>query len=216
MQQQIVTTVLTGRIAAFGPKGEPSAYRKAPREGRVEITPLGLVGDEQADLAHHGGVEKAIHHYPFDHYPHWAAENPDLAVDWQLPEAFGENISTAGWLETDVCVGDRFRLGSAVVEISQGRDPCWKLGHRLGKPALVARVVATGRCGWYYRVIEPGALEAGDRVVLLERPHPAWDVRRVFRLLISRDFMPEEVAELGEVAQLSPSWRKRCTALLGR
>jgi hypothetical protein len=87
--------------------------------------------------------------------PAWIAERPGLTAAFSEPGAFGENISTLGWREETVCIGDRFRMGTALVEISQGRQPCWKLGHRFGDPAMVDRVVKTGRCGWYYRVIEP-------------------------------------------------------------
>ncbi len=92
----------------------------------------------------HGGPDKAVHHYPADHYPFWRSElagHPLLVA----PGAFGENISTLGLVEADICIGDRFRLGSALVEVSQGRQPCWKLDHRFGNAAMTAQVVATRR-----------------------------------------------------------------------
>jgi len=211
-----IRAVLTGRIAAFGPRGEPSGYRKSIRAGRVEAGLLGLGGDEQADLAHHGGVDKAIHHYAFDHYPPWIAEQPRLAGAFGAPGAFGENVSTLGWTEDDVCVGDLFRMGGALVEISQGRQPCWKLGHRFGDAAMLERVIRTARCGWYYRVIEPGAIAAGDVIRLQERRHPGWTVARTFRVLIAKaPTPPDDIAELAAVPQLSKSWRARCHAMLG-
>ncbi len=141
--------------------------------------PLGLVGDEQADLTVHGGTDKAIHHYPHDHYPAWAAElngHPLLTARG----AFGENITTDGLTEDQVCIGDRLRLGQALVEVSQGRQPCWKIDHRFERKGVTARVIESGRCGWYYRVLEPGPVGEGDTVELVERPHPRWTVARAF------------------------------------
>lgn len=209
-----ISAILAGRVAPFGPEGEPSGYRKARRDGKVQVTPIALAGDEQADRVHHGGPDKAIHHYPFDHYARWAADRPALAPALQAPGAFGENISTTGWTEADICIGDQFRMGSAIIEVSQGRQPCWKLGHSFGDSAMVAQVVKTGRCGWYYRVIAPGAVEPGDSLQLLDRPHPDWSVARVFRVLIRRKTAPGEITDLARVAQLSESWQRRCRAAL--
>ena len=211
-----IRAVLTGRIARFGPKGEPSGYRKAVRADRVTVTMVGLSDDEQADLVHHGAVDKAVHHYAIDHHEAWVAEQPALAGALDGPGAFGENVATLGWKEDDVCIGDRFRMGTALVEISQGRQPCWKLGHHFGDPAMVGRVVETGRCGWYYRVIEPGAIMAGDRIRLLDRRYPEWTVARTFRILIGKvPTSRSDIADLAGLPQLSRSWRARCHAMLG-
>jgi MOSC domain-containing protein YiiM len=149
-------------------------------------------------------VDKAVHHYAIDHYPAWIAERPGLTAAFSEPGAFGENISTLGWREETVCIGDRFRMGTALVEISQGRQPCWKLGHRFGDPAMVDRVVKTGRCGWYYRVIEPGMVASGDIIRLVERCHPDWTVARTFRILISTaPTRRDDIAELAGLPQLS-------------
>ena len=157
---QEVLAVLSGRALPFR-GGEASAIAKAPREGPVAVGLLGLDGDEQADAVHHGGIDKALHHYPADHYPFWRSvlgEHPLLAQ----AGAFGENVSTLGLTEREVCLGDHFRLGSALIEVSQGRQPCWKQGHRLGNPAVVATIVTYRIPGWYYRVLEPGMVAAGD------------------------------------------------------
>lgn len=209
-----VQAVLTGRVASFGPKGELSGYAKQVQADAVELAPLGFSGDEQADLVHHGGVDKAVHHYAFDHYPLWAAEQPELATMFNAPGAFGENISTTGWGEGDICIGDRFRMGTALIEVSQGRQPCWKLGHYFRNPAMVERVISTGRCGWYYRVIEAGKVTAGDVISLQDRVNPQWDVLRVFRILIGRVPTPRhDVLTLGSLPELSASWRVRCQKL---
>ena len=152
-----VLAILTGKVQPFRAPDEPSGIAKSIVDRPVAIGPMGIVGDEQADLVHHGGVEKAIHHYPADHYRWWSGElgnHPLLA----RPGAFGENISTLGLVEDEVCIGDRYRLGTALVEVSQGRQPCWKLGHRFDRKQVPATVVKTRRSGWYYRVIEAGEL----------------------------------------------------------
>lgn len=209
-----IDAVLTGKARAF--RGdEASAIAKAPVDGMRRVGLLGIEGDEQADLTVHGGADKAIHHYPRDHYGWWAealGAHPLLAA----PGAFGENISTRGLVEKEACIGDRYRLGTALVEISQGRQPCWKLGHRFGVASVPATVVTTRRSGWYYRVIEEGAVGAGDRLDLTERPFPDWSVERVFHLLIGGRGKREPTAlrDLAAMDVLATSWRTRAEKLL--
>lgn len=205
--------VFVGTIGAYGPRGEPSAYLKRPAPGPVEVGPLGIAGDQQADLTVHGGVDKAMHHYPFDHYAAFAAERPEFAARLGQPGFFAENISTEGWTEWDVCLGDRFELGTAEIELSEGRSPCWKLGHRFGDPSMIEAVVKTRRAGWYYRVLQPGSFSAGDMLRLVARPCPQWPVARAFGLLIAGDRDLEALAELRDMATLGASWRRKADRL---
>jgi len=211
----VIDALLTGKARVFGDRGETSAIAKDPVEGPHAVGFLGIAGDEQADLSVHGGPDKAIHHYPRDHYPFWTDALGGHAL-LAAPGAFGENVSTRGLVESNVCLGDRYRLGSALVEISQGRQPCWKLGHRFGDARVPATVVATRRSGWYYRVLEEGHVAAGDALDLLERPLPDWTVERVFALLIGgagkRD--PAALRVLAAMDALSASWRARAEKLL--
>ncbi len=211
-----IDALLTGKARRFGAKGEPSAIDKRAVEGRRAVGALGIAGDEQADLSVHGGPDKAIHHYPRDHYGWWAETIGDHAL-LQDAGAFGENISTSGLTESAACIGDRYRLGSALVEISQGRQPCWKLGHRFGIATLPATVVSSRRGGWYYRVIEDGAVGAGDALELMERPLPDWSVERVFHLLIGGAGKREPAAlrALAAMDLLAANWRARADKLLG-
>lgn len=211
-----IDALLTGKARRFGAKGEPSAIDKRAVEGRRVVDALGIAGDEQADLSVHGGPDKAIHHYPRDHYGWWAETIGDHAL-LQDAGAFGENISTSGLTESAACIGDRYRLGSALVEISQGRQPCWKLGHRFGIATLPATVVSSRRGGWYYRVIEDGAVGAGDALELMERPVPDWSVERVFHLLIGGAGKREPAAlrALAAMDLLAANWRARADKLLG-
>ncbi|WP_288989805.1 MOSC domain-containing protein [uncultured Sphingopyxis sp.] len=211
-----IDALLTGKARRFGAKGEPSAIDKRALEGRHAVGALGIAGDEQADLSVHGGPDKAIHHYPRDHYGWWAETIGDHAL-LQDAGAFGENISTSGLTESAACIGDRYRLGSALVEISQGRQPCWKLGHRFGIATLPATVVTSRRGGWYYRVIEDGAVGAGDALELMERPLPDWSVERVFHLLIggAGKRKPAALRALAAMDLLAANWRARAEKLLG-
>lgn len=211
-----VLSVLCGKVAPFRGPDEPSAIAKRPARGPVRVHRLGLEGDAQADLAVHGGPDKAIHHYPHDHYAWWRETigNHPLLADYG---AFGENIATAGLTEDAVCIGDRFRLGSALVEVSQGRQPCWKLDHRFDGARVNALCVKSRRAGWYYRVLEDGAVDAGDGLALVDRPYPAWSVARVFGLLIAGDHKTDRAGleALGEVAVLAEPWVRRRAKLLG-
>lgn len=211
-----IAAVLCGKVQPFRGAGEPSAIAKFAVCGPVAVGPLGLAGDEQADLAVHGGADKAIHHYPRDHYDWWRGklgDHPLLAA----AGAFGENISTLGLTEADVCLGDRFRLGTTLVEVSQGRQPCWKLGHRFARAEVTAMVVTSRRSGWYYRVLESGHVAAGDRLELLERPLPQWTVEHMFGLLIGGMGKDDRAAlrDLAKLDVLAVPWRKRARDLVG-
>lgn len=199
----------SGRIAAFGPEGEPSALIKLPVPGRLAVGPDGLAGDRQADRVHHGGPDKALHHYPFDHYGAWLMELPGQAGLLHSPGAFGENLSTLGMTEANVCLGDVFRLGSALLQVSQGRQPCRKLNWRFATRDMVERVRASGRTGWYYRVLEAGGIGAGDRFELAERPCPDWPLARLWQVLFGPSDDPDALAELARHDILAAGWRER-------
>lgn len=201
-----VRCVLLGRARPYTRPGSMSAIHKAPTEAEVHVGPEGLVGDEQGDRRVHGGPDKAIHHYPFDHYARWSEELGPLPA-LELPGAFGENLSTIGLTEQNVCVADRFSLGTAVVEVSQVRQPCWKLADRFDVRDMPARVQSTGRPGWYYRVVTPGRLRVGDAMTLLERPWPDWSLARMTSLLFDRTLDVEEL-RAALALPLVPSRRK--------
>lgn len=201
----VVTAVLSGRAVDFTRPGSRSAIAKTPRQGAVQVGPLGLDGDEQGDLRVHGGPDKAVHHYPFDHYAGWRGELGDHPLLRQ-PGAFGENISTTGVGEADLCLGDRLRLGDALVEVSQSRQPCWKLSDRFAVADMARRVQDSGRTGWYYRVLEPGQVRAGDALRLVERPHPQWSLARLIELLYRRTLERETLEQVLRLP-LVPSWR---------
>ncbi|HEX7111958.1 MAG TPA: MOSC domain-containing protein [Mizugakiibacter sp.] len=201
-----IAAVLAGRAAPYTRPGTFSAIAKRPVAGRVEAGPEGLGIDEQGDRRVHGGVDKALHHYAFDHYAAWRAELGAHPLLTQ-PGAFGENLSTIGITEADLCLGDRLRCGEVLLEVSQARQPCWKLSDRFGIADMARRVQDSGRTGWYYRVLQGGTLGAGDALVLLERPHPAWTLARLLDLLY-RDTLDRDALRGALALPLVPSWRR--------
>jgi MOSC domain-containing protein YiiM len=136
---------------------------KQPVAGRVTVNELNLAGDRQADLTVHGGRDKAVYCYPVEHYQYWAAELPSTDLLYGM---FGENLTTAGLAETSVYIRDRYRIGSAIFQVTQPRTPCYKLGIKFGRADMVERFWSSGRSGFYFSVIAEGELGAGD---LIER-----------------------------------------------
>jgi MOSC domain-containing protein YiiM len=198
--------LFAGTVADRWEGRPPSAIAKTAFAGSAEIGFEGLGVDAQADRAVHGGTEKALHHYAADHYADWIAEG--YLPDGTVPAAFGENLSTVGVTEAQVCIGDVFRLGTARVQICQGRQPCWKLNAHRGRDDMAAAFQKTGRTGWYYRVLDPGRVAVGDAFVLLERPCPRWTVLEVTRARLTRRIGPAEAAELAALPELADGWRQ--------
>ncbi len=199
-----IEAVLAGKAVDYTRPGSRSAIAKTVVDAAL-AGPEGLAGDEQGDRRVHGGPDKAIHHYPRDHYATWRGEIGAHAL-LDAAGAFGENISTTGVVERDLCLGDRLQLGAALVEVSQFRQPCWKLSDRFGVADMARRVQDSGRGGWYYRVLEPGEIRAGDALVLVARPHPDWPLPRLADLFYRRTQDQDElVAALS--LPLVPSWR---------
>jgi MOSC domain-containing protein YiiM len=199
-------SVLLGSVAPLGDRAL-SAIAKRPAPGLWRIETTGLVGDAQADLKHHGGPEKALHQYPLEHYAAWAEEiggDPLLLA----PGAFGENLSATGWTEARICVGDVIRFGGALLQVSQGRQPCWKLNRRFGRNDMASRVQRGGRTGWYYRVLEAGEAREGDCLRLLDRPRPDWTLERLTLLLYRQTDDLDGLAGMAALPELAQSWRE--------
>lgn len=184
-----------------------SGIFKLPVTGQVEVTPTGLLGDGQADLRVHGGPDKAINAYPADHLAAWRTE---LGVDFP-PGGFGENFTTSGARESDVCIGDIFRVGGILVQVTQPRQPCWKLARRWRIKELAALVEQTGRTGWYFRVLESGTVAASAEFVLVERPYPQWSVAEANRVMHHGKADWAAAAELAACTALSASWQATLT-----
>ncbi len=201
-----IDAVRVGAVKPLDPQGVPSGIDKTSVAGPVVLMASGLIGDDHGDTRNHGGPEKAVHLYPFDHYAAWREELPGLAGRL-VAGAFGENLVVGGITEAQVCIGDVFKAGTALIEISQGRQPCWRLNLRFGIADMARRVQASGRTGWYFRVIETGSLAAGSTLTLARRPNPGWSLARVHGLLYRDTLNLEALAEFAALPGLSPSWQ---------
>lgn len=190
-----------------GSPGRPwtSAIAKERVEGLRWVSRTQIAGDRQADLKHHGGVDKAVLAYSAHHYPLWREELPSVAF---ANGAFGENLTVDGVSEAEVAIGDVWSAGSVVFQVSQPRQPCWKLARHLGIPDMVVRVQSTLRSGWYLRVLEEGEIEPGAVMSLVARPHPAWSVAEASRVMVGVRDEPERALELAGLPELSASWKR--------
>jgi MOSC domain-containing protein YiiM len=177
---------------------------KDPVAGRVMLRTLNLDGDRQADLTVHGGPEKAVYIYPSEHYAFWKRELPDMDLPWGM---FGENFTTEGMFESEINIGDRFRIGSAEVMVTQPRMPCYKLGIRFGRTDIIKRFLASERTGFYLSVLKEGEVGVDDEFELLDRNASAVRVVDVTRLYSSDkqnvDLLRRAIATEG----LPDNWR---------
>lgn len=184
--------------------GHLTAYGKERRAGPVAVHALGLAGDEVGNPRVHGGPEKAVYAYSAAAYARWRETHPHHEA--RLAEgAFGENLLVEGLDESTVCIGDRWRVGSVLLEPCQPRQPCSTLARWFDDPTMVKAMVENGLSGWYCRVIEEGALAAGDPLVLEQRPEGAWSIARV----LAASYTPASPAELEALSQapgLASSW----------
>jgi MOSC domain-containing protein YiiM len=191
-----------------------SGIYKRPVQGRIHLSLDNLAGDGQADLTVHGGLDKAVCVYSADHYPFWRDE---LGVRECGPGWFGENFSVEGLTESQVAVGDTFRVGTAIVQVSQPRAPCWKLGRRWQRPDMPKLVVQSGRTGWYLRVLEAGDVERGDALMLVERPFPHLTIDAANGVRHSRggSLNIEAARDLANCPALAEAWRGGFRNLVG-
>ena len=178
---------------------------KGPLDGRVQVGRTNLEGDGQADLQNHGGPHQAVYAYAREHYAWWAQqlERADLT-----PGHFGENLTICGLREDEVCIGDVWRVGDTLLQVSQPRIPCHKLAHRMGLPDFVRTFTQSERCGCYLRVLQTGKLGAGDRVTRVERETNPMSVRAIFRLRLLQPDDPVATDRACQLPGLSPEWHQ--------
>ncbi len=208
----------TGRVQSLGdpdaadPLLKPwrSAIFKGPAAGPLLLSRLGLAGDEVGDPRHHGGPDQAVLGYASEHYPAWRAEGFEAEAG-----AFGENLLFQGLLEDDVCIGDAYALGEAVIQVSHPREPCGTLARRFRRGDVVARVWETARGGWYFRVLQEGMVAAGQELLRMDRPNPGWTVARVLQAYRHAALDPAEARAAAAVPLLTPHWPEKLLARTG-
>jgi len=193
-----------------------SAIIKSPVPGPVWVSKTGLTGDQQADTKHHGGHDKAVLSYPAIHYHHWATEFPE--IPWG-GGAFGENLTLAEISDEegstrdatpgrDVCIGDVFAAGECLLQISQPREPCWKLSSRWQLPKLAVRVQEKRMTGWYLRVLQEGEISPGQTMVLTQRLHPEFTIDHANEIMFAQPRRRVEEQHLAACPELSDSWKE--------
>jgi MOSC domain-containing protein YiiM len=184
-----------------------SGIWKSPVDGRLRLDRINLDGDAQADLKNHGGPDKAVCCYAAEHYSGWRA-----ALDKSEAEfphgAFGENWTLEGLTEGAACIGDIYAVGTARVQVSQPRMPCWKLGRRWERPSLPLEVSGSGQTGYYLRVLEPGEVGAGDPLTLIERQMPDWPVARINQAMYVEKDDADLADTLSRLPLLAEAWRR--------
>jgi MOSC domain-containing protein YiiM len=177
---------------------------KEPVSDRVMVRSLNLDEDGQADLSVHGGLDKAIYVYPFEHYDYWRTELPDTELTLGI---FGENFTVTGFREEELNIGDRFQIGTVELMVTQPRLPCYKLGIRFGRPDMVKRFLASRRTGFYFRVLQEGEVVAGDSLVLVSRDDNNITVADITQLYTREQNNPELLHRAAQLKALPASWR---------
>ena len=178
---------------------------KTPREGRVRAAGVNLDGDEQSDLTVHGGEYKSVYVYPSEHYAYWRDQLPGVELPWGV---FGENLTIEGLLETDVFIGDRIGIGTAEFQVTQPRQPCFKLGIRFGREDMLRRFVVSGRSGFYVSIVKEGDVGRGDAIRVIRRQHDSVSVSEMFALKMGGAASQDAMRRAASLDALSPSWRE--------
>ena len=179
---------------------------KDPVDTRVQLHWLNLDGDRQADLTVHGGKDKAVYVYPSEHYSFWKNELPGMDLPWG---AFGENFTTLGLSEKEVCIGDHFTIGSAELAVTQPRLPCYKLGLKFNRDDMIKRFLASGRTGFYLRVLREGEVGPGDEIMPAHKDENRVSVSDILRLYLDKSDSSELLHRTLQVEYLSGGWREQ-------
>lgn len=206
-----ITAIYTGRVQRMPGDSRTTGIFKQPVAGPLQVGIEGLAGDQQADRRVHGGPEKALHHYPVGNYRRLAERFPDLAALF-VPGAIGENLTTPLLDESDVFIGDVYALGSARIQLNQPRRPCWKIDARFGREGIAAFVEAQGIAGWYYRVLEPGTVRAGDELRLLDRDAGSMSLRQFHARVREHRPTVQNLMRAADLPGLEASWSERLRA----
>ncbi|GAB1393446.1 MOSC domain-containing protein [Rhodocyclaceae bacterium] len=198
-------TLFMGGIRPLPPDNKPTGIFKAEIVMPAWVGKEGLIGDAQADRRVHGGPNKALHQYPVAHYARLATAFP-VAREQLVPGSLGENLSVPGWDESNICIGDTFRLGDAVIQLSQPRSPCWKIDQRYGVEGMAKRIDEEGITGWYFRILEEGSVEPGCAFELIDRVAEKVTVQTLLAIWHEHRPDPARLAQLAATPGLSDNW----------
>lgn len=201
-----IEAVYIGELSTIGPGNTATGIFKHASDQYHEVGELGLNGDIQVDKRVHGGPEKALYHYPAEHYALLQEALPHLS-DSFIPGSIGENISTHGLIDTEVHIGDTFQLGNAIVQVSQPRRPCWKVNHKYGNAHIASLLMSEAISGWYYRILETGQLRRGDNIEFLDRLDNSIPVAEIWQILLQRLNKQPGPLVNAKIPGLSDEWR---------
>ena len=207
-----IESIQVGQPKQIAPDWITAIYKTSVSDP-VFLSKFNLAGDKQADLNVHGGLDKAVNVYPIEHYHYW---NQRAGILFQkrlnLPTpfngAFGENFTVSGMSEDTVCIGDIFKIGNSIVQVSQPRQPCWKLARKLDKAKLPHWMQQNGKTGWYFRVLQEGEIEAGLGIERIDRVCEKWTLTRANQLMHSPKKSLSEIEDIILCSALSESWQK--------
>ena len=206
LQSTVIDGIFIGKLQTIGPAQSPTGIYKHHSAQQHSIDQDGLVEDIQADRRVHGGPEKAIYHFPAEHYELFKEALPHLE-DKFVPGSVGENISATGLTDERVHIGDTFLLGSALVQVSQPRRPCWKVNHKFANKHMAALIMSQAVSGWYYRVLECGEVKAGDQIEFIERLDNSVPVAEIWHIFLERLEKGESQTRLPpSIPGLSTEW----------
>jgi MOSC domain-containing protein YiiM len=193
------------RLVVYKGQSINTGIFKQPVSGPVQLRTLNLDGDRQADLSVHGGPHKAVYGYPSEHYSFWREEAPGVDLPWGM---FGENFTTSGLAEDELHVGDRFRIGSAIVIVRQPRTPCYKLAAKFQRDDMLERFLLSGRSGFYFSVEQEGSVAAEDDFQLLKRNQDGITISEMNRLFVREKYNQELLRKAIHTAALPDDWRE--------
>lgn len=203
-----VIAFFAGAVRPMPGDGRPTAIFKSPVKGPVWIGSEGLIDDAQADRRVHGGPEKAVHHYPLENHRRLAAQFDEQAAGF-VSGGMGENISTEGMTEENVCIGDIYTVGSVTLQLSQPRTPCWKIDAKFDREGITRFVADQGIAGWYYRVLQPGSAKAGDMLHLVERNADPFTLRDWWTIMRTPRVSLDTLQRVADTPGLTPAYREK-------
>lgn len=203
LPREVIWKVMTVQTGIF----------KDPVDAPVKIRKLNLAGDQQADLTVHGGAEKAVYAYPAEHYEYWRKTLPEVPFSWGK---FGENLTTEGLEEKTLCIGDRLRVGSAILMVTQPRMPCYKLALRFDRDDMITRFLTSRRSGFYFSIIEEGEVHARSKVEIMSRDPHQVTVVDIVRLYLGQERDPELLHRAMHVSALPQNWKAELAVRVDR